>query len=135
MPKTSEVVGNLDGEDVRLVVQEPTVLTGMRRAILTGRALDAVEALGEVDDGVGSIALMLVARYTYPDVIAATVDADGLDVENLSLADFMNLPQLLVDAWLVAVYEICPHWRPNWQPQTEEESEAEKKEEPKPDSG
>jgi hypothetical protein len=125
--KTTEVTGLLDETPVRLVIQEATVLSGMRRAIVAGRAQKEIETLGLDAEAVSGLAALLVGRYTFPDLVGATVEAEGLDVEGLSLVDFLGLPQELVDAWLAAVYDLCPHWYPARAPDTEEEVEAEKK--------
>lgn len=120
--KTAEITGILEGEPVRLTLQEASVLTGMKRAILAERARAQVQEV-RLGDGVGDVAVLLLANYTYPDLLAATVAAEGLDVATMTLADFLALPQELVDAWLVGVYALCPHWAPGHKPDTAEAAE------------
>lgn len=123
--KTAEITGVLDDQPVKLIIQEASVLTGMKRAILAERARARVAEMG-LADGAGDVAVLLLANYTYPDLVAATVQADGLDVAGLTLDAFLELPQELVDAWLVGVYALCPHWAPGHKPATAEAEAAEK---------
>ncbi len=121
---------------IDLVVSEASALTGMRRALLRGRAsayLNSLNGAGgeESEDDKPSLsaldlsAITLMARVVYPDLVAAAVEADGIDLE-MSIDDFCGLPDSLVDAWEVAVYQLNPHWLPS-QPENEVEEEEEKK--------
>jgi len=95
----------------------------VRRHVERARAQVQEMRLG---DQAGDVAVLLLANYTYPDLVAATVAAEGLDVGALTLADFLALPQEFVDAWLVGVYALCPHWAPGRKPETAEAEAAEK---------
>lgn len=112
---TKTVETQLNDQDVRIVVGEATVLAAMQRQVYRARAKDEVERLqadmGAQSTAVGS-ALALIAFYQYPDCLAATVTATGLPVATLTLADFIALPEALVDVWLTAVYALCPEWSP-----------------------
>lgn len=126
MVEHAEITGQINGSDVSIVVQEATVLTSMMRAIFHNRAKDELEAL-ELGNSTGDVATILIARFTYPDLMGATVEAEGLDIEGLSLEEFLSLPDELVDPWMVAVYELCPHWSPSFSAKSKDEVEAEKK--------
>jgi len=117
-----------------LEVREATALTGMKRALLRGRADAYLQALsGESDEessaennsALDVMAATLMARVVYPDLVACVVSAEGLDVATLDIAGFCDLPDSLVDAWEAAVYDLNPHWLPR---SDEEETEGEKKE-------
>jgi hypothetical protein len=123
------IAGQLGDQEVRIVVQAATVLSGMRRAILADRVSTELDARGLGSSSL-DVAVLLVARFTYPDLLAAVVESEGINTDDMSLDDFLNLPQALVDAWLVAVYELCPHWSPR-SLHSEAEAAAEKKKEAK----
>lgn len=57
-------------------------------------------------------AASIMAQVIYPDLIAATVESDGLDAGTLSIEDFLVLDERLVGAWEEAVYDLNPHWLP-----------------------
>ncbi len=123
---------------IALIVSEASALTGMKRALLRGRAsayLDSLNNAADEDNADDSRALSpldlsaitLMARIVYPDLISAVVEADGLDLA-MSVDDFCNLPDSLVDIWEVAVYQLNPHWLPSQSDDTEVGEEEEKKE-------
>lgn len=126
MVEHAEITGQINGSSVSIVVQAATVLTGMKRAIYHNRAQDELKAL-ELGNSTGDVATILISRYTYPDLMGATVEAEGLDIEGLSLEEFLSLPDELVDPWMVAVYELCPHWSPSFAAASKDEAKAEKK--------
>ena len=117
--------------EVRIVVSEATALAGMKRAILRGRVDAYLGAVRGNDESasVDTIALELMARVVYPDLLACTVEADGIDLDALDVGAFCELPDALVDAWEAAVYELNPHWLPSVA-STDEERAQEKKEPP-----
>ena len=145
MLPTRELTYQDDALDVRLVISAPTVLTAMKRSVYYGRALAYLDALDQanaeaaeeeaatpqlVNNAVEIAAQRLVAQYIYPDVLAASVEAEGLNLD-MPVSDFLALPEALTDAWQKVVYELCPDWWPFTTPlQAEAEdvaSEAEKK--------
>lgn len=128
--RTRELAYEDESRTVRLIIGEATALAGMKRALLTGRAQSYLDSLTgampnaeaeeeveeNVEDGVAfdSIAIAactLLVRYLYPDLLAAVVEAEGLDVD-MDVEAFLSLPQALTDAWQNLVYELCPAWYP-----------------------
>ena len=116
----------------QVTVRAATALTGMRRALLQGRAAEAVDALGFTADTLQSAARVLLF-FHYPACVAATVavasagvpglpEQAGTDFD-LAPAAFLDLPEALVDAWVNAVYSLNPHWMPR----PAQPSESEKK--------
>lgn len=103
MPEQSAVVEYQDDElDVRLTVQRATIRVGIKRTRLQ------IEAEKIIDDDWG---LHVLRRHTYPDLIAATIEAKGISWP-LSFGDYLGLPEPLGVAWERAVYELNPHWLP-----------------------
>lgn len=43
---------------------------------------------------------------------SAEIEQDGLTLSNVIGAHLLDLPAALVDAWILAVYEINPTWNP-----------------------
>lgn len=127
----------------RIVVTEATALVGMKRTILQGQAqgyLDGLRKEGADGDGKGKgkgkaaddrpvrselevSALGVLAIWTYPALMAAASEMDGLDPA-MGMEAFIALPDALVDDWVEATYELNPHWLPQLEPADEE---AEKK--------
>ena len=122
------IEAQLNGEPVVLEIGEATVLTAMKRSILRGRAQAEVSDLRSADSlsSVTVTSLMFLAAFAYPDCLAATVNAEGIDLEGLTVQAFAQLPESFVDAWLLGVYQACPHWEPR-APASDEEEAAEKK--------
>ena len=121
MPEQRELTYKGGGLNVTLVIGAATVLAGMKRALLQGRAQAYSE---QADDGKGidSTARVILARFLYPDLLASVVEAAGLDL-NMSVQEFLTLPEALTDAWQNLVYELNPHWYPF---RRTDEDEAEK---------
>lgn len=110
-----ETVEYTDGEtNVVLIVSEASVVAGIRRGVLKGEAsrLSAQAGLMDMDEDDTDLALFLLRSFTYPDLITATVEADGIEWP-LSFEAFCELPERLVDVWEHAVYRLNPHWRPS----------------------
>ena len=101
--KQREIVYQEDEWDVHLVVTEATVLHGIVRTRLR------IEGRGVEDRDLDSRLLLM---YTYPDLIAATVSAEGVSWP-LEFDDFLALPERLVIQWEQAVYELNAHWLPS----------------------
>lgn len=112
---------------IALTLGPDTVLAGVKRALLQGRAVAYIEALPA--DGATTVdqaAQRLIAQYIYPDLLACVVAAEGLDPE-MGVADFLALPQGLTDAWQNLAYELIPQWYPFQTADAEAPAEAEKK--------
>jgi hypothetical protein len=88
--------------DIRLTISEATVLIGMRRT----RIRLEMEKADEPD-----LDRKLLGLYTYPDLVAATIQAEGLPWPP-EFEAFLELPDALVAQWENAVYELNPHWLP-----------------------
>jgi len=129
MPEQRELTYEGGGLKVRIVVGAATVLAGMKRALLQGRAQAYSEQADA--DGVDGTARVLLARFLYPDLLASLVEAEGLDA-GMEVAAFMDLPEPFTDAWQNLVYELNPHWYPFERNTAEAEKNAEP---PRSDSG
>jgi len=113
MSKTRVIEYQDDELNVRLVVARANMQAGMCRTRLQ---LLAESADDDNED------IKLLRRFSYPDVIAATVDVEGIPWP-LSFEDYVQLPERLGLLWERAVYDLNPSWLPGW----EERAEAEKK--------
>lgn len=140
--------------DIRIVVRNANALVGITRAILQGMAenwltihgygeageagAEASEA--EADEAGGAeaeakakerpvsprvIAARIMARVVYPDLVATIEDAQGVDPD-MSIDEFLDLPDGLTGPWQDAVYELNAHWLPS-RPTSPKKVEAEKK--------
>ena len=121
MPPTKIVTYQDDDIDVRLVIARADIRAGMRRTRLQldADAHDKGKKARRDDPDV-----RLLRRFTYPDLMAATVEASGIPWP-LAFEDYLALPERLGLAWEQAVYELNPHWLP---PASEEAASEEKKE-------
>jgi hypothetical protein len=90
--------------EIRVVVSEATALIGMKRTRLKLEA----ERAGEVDPD-----RHLLRMLTYPDLMAATVQAEGIEWP-LEFETFLGLDDRLVGRWEEAVYGLNPHWLPGY---------------------
>ncbi len=108
------------GHDIRLVVREATALDGMKRTVLQGRAERYIKESSLA--GLAGGAAVVMARYAYPALIAATVQAEGLDIE-MDIDTFLELPEQFFWIWSEAVFDLNPHWSPY---ETSSSQEAEK---------
>lgn len=127
MPETREIAYQDADLRVQLVVGAASVLAGMKRALLIGRAEAYLKEVSPSSTGqaVAAAARTLIARTLYPDCLAAVVTAEGLDVE-MDVAAFLQLPEGLTDAWQNAVYALNPHWYP-FRREADEDKADEKK--------
>ena len=100
-----ERIVEVDG--VRLVVTKATLKQGIKRTRLRveGQKLAKAGELEDVDE-------FLLRMYTWPDLMAATVSADGIEWP-LTFAAFLELPDTLGAKWEAAVYELNPDWLPS----------------------
>ena len=105
---------NDDDLTVKITVARATVLMGMTRTRLR---MDAAAA-DEQD-----LDRRLLRLFSYPDVMAATLDVEGLDGWPLDFDDFIQLPEELGARWEEAAYELNPHWVPR---SDEDEADAAK---------
>jgi len=124
VPETRTLTYQDEALDVTLELGAATTLAGVRRALLQGRALAYLDE-GAAEAGLAATARRIVVQYLYPDLLAAVVEAEGLDPE-MPVADFLALPEALTDLWQNLVYDLNPHWYPFRRPD-EPEDEAEKK--------
>lgn len=92
---------NVQYGEITLTVSEATTLIGMKRSRM------GVEASGSTDP---SIDRQILARITYPDLIAPLVDIQGMEIPNFE--EFLLLPEPLIIQWEKAVYGLNPHWTP-----------------------
>ncbi len=115
-----------DGLNVTLVLGAATALSGIKRAMLQGRAAAHLDEIPDAAERALEVAaLRIVVQYLYPDLLAAVVGAEGLDPE-MAVSDFLALPQALTDAWQNQVYALNPHWYP-FKKEGESDPNAEKK--------
>jgi len=101
--------------DVTITVGAASVLMGMQRSIAKGEAFRA-SSEGEVDP-----ARRVLAIVTYPDLVSAVVDAEGIPWP-LAFEQFLELPEPLVTAWEDATYRLNPHWLPGYDEEAAEEA-------------
>ena len=125
MPDIKRVEGTVDGEDVWVEVSSGTALTSFKRALYSNRAQSELEEL-EISGSITVVAMTLLARNTYPRLLGAVIAAEGINVEDMTVAEFLDLPETFSDLWWLAVRDLCPHWFPA--PVTDED--AEKKDDP-----
>jgi hypothetical protein len=109
---------SIEKGDIKLTVSEATALIGMKRTRLKLEA----ERAAETDPD-----RHLLRMLTFPDVVSATVQAEGLEWP-LDFETFVALPDQLVAKWEEAVYGLNPHWLPGY-------DEAAEKKLPSPSSG
>ena len=103
--------------DVTIVVGEANTRMGMCRSRIREEGRKEIETLQDID-------CRILRLYTYPDVIGATLEADGIPWP-LGFDAFLELPDRLVVEWEEAVYELNPHWLPK--PAAQATEDAEKK--------
>ncbi len=103
---------------VTITLSQATVLLGMRRTRvqLEGREADEPDTDRR-----------LLRMYTYPDLVGAVVEVDGLPWP-LDFETFLGLPDSLVVLWERETYALNPHWLPSAEP-------AEKKARQTPSTG
>jgi hypothetical protein len=118
-----------------------TAFVGMKRAILrrnsmawykkaiTPNGADAGDEGGdemvqEVPTGVDAEALVFLASMSFPDLLACSVNVSGLDLSDMTVDAFKDLPDLFISEWENAVYAQNPHWLPG------DDDDDEKKETP-----
>lgn len=100
--RKQKVVRYDDGErQVEVTVRQATVLDGIVHDRLV---LDAIDRVGEYAEDAYVAAIGL-----YPIVRAVTVEVDGLPWP-CEMADFLELPQELGEAWVQAALELNPQW-------------------------
>ena len=113
-----EVVYQERGFDVVITVREAKAIDGYKRQILLTEAIGIERG---PDQSVLEIALDVFRLWTYPAVAAATIsiknNPDAVEkvpenVEKLTLAILIDLPDTLVSRWESMVFELNPHWVP-----------------------
>lgn len=78
-------------------------------------------------DPLTTSAKAIMAQVVYPDLVACTIEWEGLDVDALSIDDFLALDERLVGKWETAVYDLNPHWLPGAGADADVDTEAQKK--------
>lgn len=101
--------------DVRIVVQAADAEMGMNRSLIRE------EGRRETEEE-QSTARRILRIYTYPDLIATTIEAEGIPWP-LDFETFLRLPDRLVAEWEEKVYELHPHWLPKTAEQAAEDAE------------
>ena len=98
--------------EVRIVVQEASGLIGMRRQLLRNQAFapdpKKKGAFKPADD---DEALQTLRLVVYPDYTACIVESEGLP-DPLTFEAFVELPEELLNALGMAVYQVNPAWSP-----------------------
>lgn len=146
-----KVVEYRDDEfDVLITVRAARVKDGIRRTLIMNEQLSTnlgeevarhVEApKGEEGEtlplaplGAGTIGIRLLRMYTYPACVCSVDKIENLDPTkkelspDISIEDFLELPDALVMIWEQAAYEANPHWLPRVKPLPGKESEEAKK--------
>ncbi len=103
-----------DGTMVNLTIVRATAKIGIERYQLLSKRRD--ELKDETND-----ALRVLGLIIYPDLISATIEADGFSQWPIPFLDFVELPEDFVNLWADAVYALNPSWRPI-PPETEGEA-------------
>lgn len=101
--------------DAKVVVGTASALMGMHRSRIREEGRKEIESETDVDRKILRI-------YTYPDLVSATVEAEGIPWP-LDFETFLGLPDQLVAAWEGAVYALNPHWLPKAAEQVTEDAE------------
>ena len=105
--------------EVRLVVQEADGLMGMRRQMMRQRAFapdpkkKGGMQLADEDEAVATLRLVV-----FPDYVACLVESQGLP-DPLTFEAFVGLPEELLNAWGMAVYQVNPAWNPLYGPEAD----------------
>ena len=83
MPELHELTYEGNDLTVRLMLGQATVLAGMKRALLQGRANAYLDTLTETNNvaGLDVAARQLLVRLLYPDLLACVVSAEGVDAD------------------------------------------------------
>jgi hypothetical protein len=112
-------------ETYSFLVSQASVLDGIERAVIRGTASNFVDTIMKSDgkDIDDESALKLLPKFTamriaaegmYPDLIAATKEATGIDLDNFGIAEFIGMPDAVMTPWSDAVYRLNPHWLPDF---------------------
>lgn len=104
MEKQMTLQYDSDGQPVEITLQRASVRTGIRRYTMMAQA-DKLNKDEEAEPILATIRL-----FTYPTAICGTVDVKGLPWP-MSIEEFMELDEVLVDKWLDGVYTLNPQWR------------------------
>lgn len=104
MEKQMTLQYDFDGQPVEITLQRASVKTGIRRYTMMAQA-DKLNKDEEAEPILATIRL-----FTYPTAICGTVDVKGLPWP-MSIEEFMELDEVLVDKWLDGVYALNPQWR------------------------
>ena len=125
--RTSEIQYKDDDYEVVIVVRQASVMQGMHRTelVVAGEKQLYVDHPELVD--VGNLSaenrvklniLRMYYQHTFPACIAATTsivcaeDTTLLILSQLTMTEFLELPEAMVDVWVTAVFTDNPHWMP-----------------------
>lgn len=101
--------------DLAVTVTAATALVGMRRTRLKLEARQADEQ---------DIDRRWLRELTYPDLVAAVVDAQGFPEWPIGFKEFLELPDSFVVKWEGAVYDLNSHWLPVRDEDTEKKADV-----------
>ena len=125
--RTSEIRYKDDDYEVVIVVRQASVMQGMYRTelVVAGekRLYEDYPELVDTDNlsaenRVKLNILRMYYQHTFPACIAATKsitcadDTTLLILSQLTMTEFLELPESLVDVWVSAVFTDNPHWMP-----------------------
>lgn len=139
-----------DEFDVLITVRAARVKDGIRRTLIMNEQLgtnlgeevarrveapkgEEGETLPLAPPGAGAIGIRLLRMYTYPACVCSIDKIENLDPAkkelspDISIEDFLELPDALVMIWEQAAYDANPHWLPRIKPLPGKEGEAAKK--------
>lgn len=106
--------------DLVLEVQQANVLLGADYHQLCSEMRDQYPAPEEGDERFAAKQMEWVVRVTrYPACITALVDVKSKGKKtvskDMSVDDFLQLPQVLMEVWYEATLKVNPQWSPFWQ--------------------
>jgi len=122
------VVYKDDDYDVEIVVRQASVEDSFRRMSLHSR--EKARLTGREGEEF-YLPLRWTALRTYPELVSCTAEIKNLDADkkqlssDLSLDDFLQLPEALVFTWEGATYECNPHLMPQRVQEEDKSGEAE----------
>jgi hypothetical protein len=113
MAKIKIIKIDLDGEHISVEIRRASTKDGVRRyqMMIAGEEVNKTET----DE-----ALMPLRLVTYPAVMCATNQCTGLPWP-ITFEEYVELPQIVTDPWVEAIYEMNPQWSGRKEPAEETE--------------